>query len=176
MAGAIIIASAIGVLLLILAGYVLVSGTLISADSIASAQKDMAQEKDEQVNTAIQVSAQAVGWTNPWHYLTFTVKNIGNAPINDFNRTDMFITVIGSTWSYDMVRYSFNGSGAPGNNFTRTWGYLTIIPDKTHPSTLDPGETMTAEIDTIDFPGGPNPYYIVNISTPNGITNGSVSP
>jgi len=178
MAGAIIIACAIGILLLVLVGYVLVGSTLASADSIASAQKDMALEKDEQAHTAIQLLAMP---TNPWeviwgggvgyHLIRFQLKNIGSEPIGDFNRTDMFITkkTDGIT-----QRYSFNGSrNLPGSNESKTWGYTTITPDTTHPYMLDPGETMTVEIDFLVFGNEAHPKYTVNVTTPNGITNRS---
>jgi len=179
MAGAIIIACAIGVLLLVLGGYVLVSGTLASADSIGSAQKDVVQEKDDQVHTAIQLLAIS---PNPWevvwvggsdnhHLIHFKLKNIGSEPIGDFNRTDMFIALDTNNVP---VRYSFNGSrNLPGSNASKMWGYTTITPDTTHPSMLDPGETMTVEIDFLVFGNEQHPTYTVNVITPNGVTNRS---
>ena len=174
MAGAIIIASAIGVLLLVLAGYVLVSGTLASADSIGSAQKDMAQEKDEQVHTAIKISTNS--WKNKpgLDLLLFDLKNIGSEPIGDFNHTDMYILL---EPDYIPVYYSFNGvvsGGSTGDGALKTWGYMTITPDTTHPSMLDPGETMAVSITYSNFHPQP-PHYVVNVTTPNGVTNGSVS-
>ena len=168
-----------GVLLLVLAGYVIVGGTLASGDMIASAQKDVALEKDEQVHTAIQLLAMP---TYPWevifiggadnhHLIRFKLKNIGSEPIGDFNRTDMFITkkTDGIT-----QRYSFNGSrNLPGSNASKMWGYTTITPDTTHPSMLDPGETMTVEIDFLVFGNEQHPTYTVNVITPNGVTNRS---
>jgi hypothetical protein len=158
----------------VLAGYVLVSGTLASADSIGSAQKDVAQEKDEQIHTAIQISANPIAWSNPLHLITFNVKNIGSAPIGDFNRTDVFILI--NEGNNAPWRYSFNGTAnLPGINESRTWGYTTISPDGTHPYMLDPGENMAVEIDCTVFGSGPHPTYVVNVTTPNGITNGSLS-
>jgi hypothetical protein len=175
MAGAIIIVSAIGILLLVLAGYVLVGGNLASADIITSAQKDMAREKVGQMDTAIQISNANLNWQNPNHTITFDLKNIGSAPIGDFNHMDMFILLNEANWI--PVRYSFNGASIPGVNESRTWGYLTITPDTTHPSMLDPGETMAVEIDFVVFGNGPHPSLnVVNVTTPNGVTNGSVTP
>ena len=181
MAGAIIIASALGVLLLVIAGYVLVSANLASADSIASAQKDMAQKKDEQVHTAIMISnakVEPLKFYPGRHNFTFDLKNIGSAPIGDFNRTDVFIA-IGP--AYITERYSFNGvmsRGSPGDYNSRTWGNLTITPDTTHPYMLDPGETMYVDIGDcpLDQNAGYSPLYVVNVTTPNGITNGTIAP
>ncbi|MCJ7794391.1 MAG: hypothetical protein MUP10_00965 [Methanoregulaceae archaeon] len=163
--------SAIGVLLLVLAGYVLVSGTLASADSIASAQKDVALEKDEQVHTAIQISNADWGHRPGFDFLWFNLKNIGSAPIGDFNRTDMYILL---EPDYIPVYYSFNGvvsGGSTGYGALKTWGYMTITPDTTHPYMLDPGETMAVNITYSNFQHLPN--YVVNVTTPNGVTNGS---
>ncbi len=170
MAGAIIIASAIGILLLVLVGYVLVGGTLVSADSIASAQKDMTIKKEAQMDTAIQVSNAK--WFSPptgsLHNLTFDLKNIGSEPIGDFNHTDMVISISGGVPEY----YSFNGvvsGNTPGYNYSKTWGYMTITPDTIHPYMLDPGEKMGVEIDNYII-SGTHPNAVVNVTTPNGIT------
>ena len=169
MAGAIIIMSAIGVLLLVLAGYVLVSGTLASADSIGSAQKDMALEKDEQVHTAIQISNAGWGHSPGLDILLFDLKNIGNVPIGDFNHTDMYLSL---EPDYVPVYYSFIGvvsGGSTGDSALKTWGYDTITPGTTHPYMLDPGETMAV---IITFPNIGRPNYVVNVTTPNGVTSG----
>jgi len=172
MAGAIIIMSAIGVLLLVLAGYVLVSGTLASADSIAAAQKDMAQKKDEQVHTAIQISGQVWDKT-PGGYndnLTFDLTNTGDTPIFKYSQMDVFVTVT-TTTNY-LERYTFNGGamgGMPGSDFTKTWGYMTITPGTTHPYMLDPGETMKVNIGNFEVGGGKDPFVVI-VTTPNGIT------
>jgi flagellar protein FlaF len=169
MAGAIIIACAIGILLLLLVGYVLVGSTLTSADSIASAQKDMTIKKEAQMNTAIQISNEK--WENRpgLDLLMFDLKNTGTAPIGDFNHTDMFISLYPD---YIPVRYSFCGVASgniTGYGALKTWGYTTITPDTTHPFMLDPGETMAVNITFNNFDGGWKSYF-VNVSTPNGIT------
>ena len=178
MAGAIIIASALGVLLLVLCGYVLVSGTLASADSIGSAQKDVALEKDEQVHTAIMISGADIYNHKPGiDNFSFNLKNIGSAPIGDFNRTDVFIKISNDAIT---VRYSFNGvvSGnvQPGDYTKRTWGNLSITPDITHPYMLDPGETMLVNIG--DTSGYLDEHWkvVVNVTAPNGVTNGTAQP
>jgi flagellar protein FlaF len=160
MAGAIIIASAIGILLLVLVGYVLVGSTLSSADSIASAQKDMAIQREKQGGTAIQITNALFIGTS----FRFNLSNIGSVPISDFNRTDVFISYSQGT----PVRYSFNGivsGNTPGDGTSKTWGYMTINPDTIHPYMLDPGETMIIRIDN----SGTSPA-VVNLTTPNGIT------
>ena len=167
MAGAIIIACAMGVLLLVLVGYVMVGSTLTSADSIASAQKDMRIKKEEQMNTAIQITnAQFSGGTS----FRFNLSNKGGVPIGYFNQTDVFISYSKGT----PVRYSFNGivsGNTPGDGTSKTWGYMTINPDTIHPYMLDPGETMIIRIDN----SGTSPA-VVNLTTPNGITAVNKSP
>ena len=111
MAGAIIIACAIGVLMLVLIGYVLVGSILASGDSIASAQKDMVILREGQRDTALEISNAK--WKNiaGKDLLWFDLKNTGTAPIGDFNHTDMFISLYPD---YIPVRYSFCGV-ASGN-------------------------------------------------------------
>jgi hypothetical protein len=167
MAGAIIIASAIGVLLLILAGYVLVGSTLSSAGSIASAQKDMVMQKEEQMDTAIRITKAQFSGTS----FRFNLSNNGSMPIGDFNQTDVFISYNQGT----PVRYSFNGivsGNTPGDGTSKTWGYMTINPDTVHPFMLDPGETMIIRIDS----SGASSCAVVNVTTPNGITAVNKSP
>jgi len=168
MAGAIIIACAIGILLLLIVGYVLVGSTLASADSIASAQKDMTIKKEAQMNTAIRITNAKFSGTS----FRFNLSNTGSVPMGDFNQTDVFISYNQGT----PVRYSFNGyvsGNTPGDNTSRTWGYMTISPDVVHPYMLDPGETMIIKI------GGHNSgsnFAVVNVTTPNGITAVNKSP
>ena len=57
MAGAEIIASAIGILCLIIFGYVLVGGILNTGENAASAQKDYILQKEIIRNTAIKISS-----------------------------------------------------------------------------------------------------------------------
>ena len=176
MAGAIIIACAIGVLLLVLIGYVLVGSILASPDMIASAQKDMTIKKEEQVNTAIQISNAKWNDKPGKDLLMFDLKNTGTAPIGDFNHTDMFISLYPD---YIPVRYSFCGvasGGITGYGALKTWGYTTITPDTTHPFMLDPGETMAVNITFDNVDGVGWEIYFVNVSTPNGITAGNKSP
>jgi flagellar protein FlaF len=175
MAGAIIIACAIGILMLVLVGYVLVGSTLTSADIIASAQKDMAMQKEEQIATAIQISnAQFTTMGDPLHKFTFNLQNTGNVPIGDFNSTDVFISISQGI----PERYSFNGvvsGNTPGSNTSKTWGYMTITPDMIHPYMLDPGETMAVNITGYIITGS-DPVAVVNVTTPNGITAVGRSP
>ena len=170
MAGAIIIACAMGVLMLVLVGYVMVGGTLASGDMIASAQKDMTKQKEEQMSTAIEITCAT--FRPGGKSFSFNLSNIGSVPMGDFNHTDVFISYSQGT----PVRYSFNGfvSGiTPGDNTSKTWGYMTINPDTINPYMLDPGEKMIIRIDNMI--SGP-PVAVVNVTTPNGITAVNKSP
>jgi len=167
MAGAIIIACAIGILLLVLAGYVIVGGTLSSANIIASAQKDMILSRNEQLGTSIQILNEQIRGSEPTHNLTFNITNTGNSIIGNFNKTDMFITNSYFTGSVP-YRYSYNGLPyINGSATARTWGYMGIYPDVIHPSMLDPGETMMVQI----FIGSFDHSSIdITVTTPNGFS------
>ena len=159
--------------MLVLAGYVLVGGTLSSANMITSAQKDMVMQKEAQMNTAIQISEAGFTPYDADHNLTFNLQNTGSNPIFDYNKTDMFISISQGP----PERYSFNGvvsGNTPGSNTSKTWGYMTITPDTIHPYMLDPGETMAVKIVDYIIPGS-HPIAVVNVTTPNGITAVGVS-
>jgi len=151
MAGAIIIASAIGILLLVLVGYVLVGSSLASADSIASAQKDMTLLQEERLGTAIDITHAHYQSSTSFE---FQIKNTGNQIIN---YTTLNVIV---TWGTNApVFYNYR------DGYSGTWHRIGINPDTIHPTYVDPGEVLDGRIYDI---GGtkPNEFGVV---TPEGI-------
>jgi flagellar protein FlaF len=130
MAGAEIIGAAIGVLLLVLVGYIMVGSTLSSAEIVASAQKELTLRNEAALRTSITISSPKISSS----YFNFSLNNTGNEVIGDFTHMDIF------SWdgvSTGYQRYTYNQSGDIG-----TWKIEKIDPDFIHPKMLDPGEAM----------------------------------
>ena len=166
MAGAEIIGAAIGVLLLVLVGYIMVGSTLTSAEIVATAQKDLTLRNEAQLRTSIQISDVFVSGSN----LYFNVSNTGNEIIGDINHMDVFITDSGSP----PMHYNF--SEISGTFTDKTWTYTCInlttnimTQETIHPKMLDPGELMWIEIDGFTTP--PTITSEVKISTANGVVS-----
>jgi archaellum component FlaF (FlaF/FlaG flagellin family) len=158
MAGAVVIVSAIGILLLVLVGYVLVGNTLASGNMIASAQKDMTALREDQLNTNITVTytSQNYGVQCPVHNLNFTIRNTGNTII-DYQKLNMVIMTT-PPYSPDYI----NGYA------TGDWQLLGIYQDQyghgelVNPNLWDPGEYVAGYI-CMD----PHPTDLY-VFTPNG--------
>lgn len=159
MAGAEIIGAAIGVLLLVLVGYIMVGSTLSSAEIVASAQKDLTMQNEARLRTAIEITA----WDHPSSNIFFNVSNQGDETISDFSHMDVYLSLDSTN---PPTRYQF-GDGTGG-----TWNITHIVIDSTHPeiihpTILDPGERMQVKI---ELPAAPPSAVPVKIVTNNGVT------
>ena len=138
MAVAEIIGAAVGILLLDIVAYVIVGGTLTAGETIASAQKDLAQLTEARLRTSITLNKTE---THPsGQGLNFSVTNTGNEMIADFTHMDILILTGGDLGEYQHLTLN-SGSGMCG--VVGTWCiYGDLVPDTIHPSQLDPGEKM----------------------------------
>ena len=181
MAGAEIIASAIGILCLIIFGYVLVGGILNTGETAASAQNDFILMKEIQLRTAINIphsSPQPIFNCEPDGSeqkcnLTFHITNTGSESIGDFSHMDIFVNSTNGNPNvgdapYVPKHYSFN-SGL-GSHQSSTWNFTDINPKIIHPNMLDPNETMSVQISDFNFAiGGIPSHFSITATTPNGI-------
>jgi len=78
-----IIATALGIILLIVTAYVLVSGVLVTSETVVAAQKDMTAIQVEMLGTSLEITEA----TNN----NITVTNTGSEPIRDFEHLDIYI-------------------------------------------------------------------------------------
>ena len=164
MAGAEIIASAIGILCLIIFGYVLVGGILSTGENAASAQKDWTLQKESQLRTMISTTAE---YESTGKTLVITIKNTGSEIIGDFKHMDIFVNAS----TEPPVRHYFNTTGL--GVAWDSWNSTGISPTTIHPEMLDPGETMRVEIG--GFSVKP-PDATVRVITPNGVWNSTNIP
>jgi archaeal flagellar protein FlaF len=153
MAVAGIIAAAVGVMLLIVVGYVVVGATITTAETVTSAQKDVTLQNEVRLGTAIVITDQK----NNSSIITSNISNTGTEIISDFNHMDVLVYDTGSN-EYQICTYNASSS-APG-----TWVVSNHYQDFIHPTELDPGEKYQIRVAT----GGSSPYWF-QITTSNGV-------
>jgi len=136
MAVAEIIGAAVGVLLLIIVAYVIVGGTLSAGETIASAQKDLAQFSEARLRTSITLNKTETNLHGQG--LNFSVTNTGNEMITDFTHMDILLSTGGDSGEYQHLIYDSSICGREG-----TWCIFgNFVPDTIHSGELDPGEKM----------------------------------
>ena len=85
-----IIATALGIILLIVTAYVLVSGVLVASETVVAAQKDMTAIQVEMLGTSLEITnTSLVPETNSTLLIEFS--NTGNEPIRDFDKMDIYL-------------------------------------------------------------------------------------
>jgi flagellar protein FlaF len=146
-----LIATAIGVLLLIVTAYVLAGGTITVAETVATAQRDSVNLHEIRMRTAIEIRS-AILDTNS-STLVISVENTGNERLDDFDHTDVFLLIDGIP-----KHGSYHSGDCP-------WTILSIQPDVIHPGQLDPGEVMTISV----LYNGSSPTW-VQVTTSSGVS------
>jgi archaeal flagellar protein FlaF len=152
MAVAGIIAAAVGVMLLIVVGYVVVGATITTAETVTNAQKDVTLQNEMRLGTAIVITDPLKSSSN----ITSNITNTGTEIISDFRHMDVIVYDTGSN-EYQVCTYATSGS--PG-----TWDITNRYQDFIHPSELDPGETYQILVAT----RGSSPSWF-QITTSNGV-------
>jgi flagellar protein FlaF len=147
-----IIAAAVGVMLLIVVGYVVVGATITTAETVTNAQKDVTLQNEIRLGTAIVITDPQQSSSN----ITSNVTNSGTEIINDFRHMDVIVYDTGSN-NYQVCTY--DTSGSPG-----TWDITNRYQDFIHPSELDPGEKYQIRVAT----SGSSPSWF-QITTSNGV-------
>jgi len=144
MAAAEIIGTAIGVMLLIIIAYILTGSTLISAETVANAQKDLTLLNEARLRTSISLSKSDIIYPVVPQDLYFNVTNNGNEVISDFVHIDIY-TYNSTTSGFQYYSYDKYDLGNTGN-----WSIILFYNDFIHPNQLDPGEKMRVRV---KFPG-----------------------
>jgi flagellar protein FlaF len=152
MAAASLVATALGIILLLVTGYVLVGGALTSSQVVMEAQKDMTAAQVEMLGTGMEITAVSSS-SNP---IYIQVTNSGNVPIDDFEHMDVFLYQSNAV----PTRVSYGPGG--GDN---TWQKLSISPDTVYKNQWDPGEEMNI---SATYTG--SPPVAVQITTANGVS------
>jgi len=139
-----IVASGVGILLLVVTAYVLIGGTLTTTEVLVEAQSSLAAQQEARMRTAIAIQETALN--NQTLYVE--LENTGSEPIVDVAAIDVYIY----------------RDGTP--HYTGDWTVVDISPDDIHPGMLDPGETLFL---AVRFEGN-SPGY-VQVVTGNGVSS-----
>jgi flagellar protein FlaF len=150
MAAASLVATAIGILLLIITGYLLAGGIISLTGTMVSAERDATSLSAKTAGTSFRITETSGNST-----LMLTLNNTGTERISNYQSMDVYVMAGGAMPEL----YLYNPSGGIG------WQIGCIHPDSVFPGSWDPGETMNI---TVTTDGGP--YTWVQVTTPNGIS------
>ena len=146
MAFASVLASAVGILLLIITAYVLVGGTLTTTQTVANAQADMTAIHVRMLGTAIQIENTNI--SGPGR-LDVSILNTGTEQVTDLAHMDVLVQTAGSA---PVLKTKDTG-----------WTMVSLSPDTVHPNQWDPGELLNITVVFSD----PAPDW-VQVTTANG--------
>jgi flagellar protein FlaF len=146
-----LVASGVGILLLVVTAYVLIGGTLSTTEVMAEAQSNLVAYQEARMRTAIEIQETVID--NQTLYVK--VKNTGSESIVDFPSIDVYLQVEGEPVY------------VPYGTDLNHWSKVSIEPDGVHPGQIDPGETLTI---SITYAVGVTPPTWVQVVTPNGVT------
>ncbi|NYT05651.1 MAG: hypothetical protein GKC04_04675 [Methanomicrobiales archaeon] len=151
MGSASLIASAIALILLIITAYVIVGGTIASAEIISYAQAEQVMQQEIRMRTAIEIVGASL--TMGGSPLVVQVMNTGSEPVGSLENMDVYLAMTGAP------THSPYGSG------TGTWRVVSFVPDTVHPGQLDPDEVLTISVSY----AGVTPPAWVQVTTANGV-------
>lgn len=159
-----VIATALAIIILIAAGYMLIDGITSSADATVASMKAAGDLKDQQLKTVLTLDSFDGSRDNGT--LGFAVHNVGDVKITNISQLDIIVKFVDSGYSNQAagwVPYSPGGTGAIG---WTSGGIISIIGDSVNPGMLDPGETLL--INMSESGGFPTNYGWVQVTAPNG--------
>jgi hypothetical protein len=139
-----LIASGIGILLLVTVAYILIGGTLVTTEVMVEAQSNLATYQEARMRTAIAVQNTSIADST----LFVEVENTGSEPVVGVPSIDVYL----------------QSEGVPVYVPFGNWSKVSITPDEVHPGELDPGETLNLSV-TYDI----IPTW-VQVVTPNGVS------
>lgn len=151
-----IIGAAVGVILLVIVAYVVVSGTLFAAETMANTQKDLTIQQEARMRTALSLTDLANSTSQP--YIVFAnITNTGTEIISDFKHMDV-IVYDNEHGEYEVCTYD------PDVATRGHWKINDDYGEFIHPNELDPGEVYQIEITTVA-----NEPKWFQITTANGV-------
>jgi flagellar protein FlaF len=162
-----VIATAISIIVLMAAGYMLIGGVTHSADLTGASVKSAADLENQRLKTVLQVDEISSNFEEGW--FAFHLENAGAEKIENITRMDVIVKLTGLDDSVYYVPYRF-----PGQDMTVYWGSDTIssivagIGDAVNPGMLDPGEYVNILVHKED--GFPSRTAWVQVTAPNGVS------
>jgi flagellar protein FlaF len=129
MAAATLIASAVGILILIVTAYVVMGGTVALVEQSVTSQRDLSERQVERIHTSVEITSASKDDLSKVVFLE--VENAGEETIPSPGQMAVLLMHTGEPVCYT------NSSGA--------WWYR-ISPDLIHPKQLDPDEVMNISV------------------------------
>ncbi len=151
-----LVASGVGILLLVATAYVLIGGTLATTEVMVEAQSNLATYQEAKMRTAIEIQNTTIA--DPTLYVE--VMNTGSEPVVEISSIDVYLQ------SGGVPVY------IPYKDGVNHWDRVSIAPDEVHPGELDPGETLNL---SVTYQEEINPTW-VQIVTPNGVSSSAYIP
>jgi flagellar protein FlaF len=148
-----LIGAAVGLILLIVVAYMLVGSTINTAETVASAQRDMTLQQEVRLHTYIDVISATIEPESP-HVINFVVANNGSVTINKFENMDVII--INQSGYYPPYYYT-NSSGSV------TWN--------SPPNSFNPGNTLNGVVSLDPTTNICSGLYWIEVVTVNGVTS-----
>ncbi|MCQ8893854.1 MAG: hypothetical protein NQU46_04405 [Methanolinea sp.] len=158
MAAASLVATAFGIVIIIITAYVLAGSTLVTSEVVSTAQKDMTDLQLKMLGTSMEVVANSSGGSP----LTIEILNTGREPIRNFGYIDVYLYDSSSGW----FLFTYRSEPAEGH-----WTDVSITDgdyteEKIYRNQWDPGEILNM---SVSYSGiTPERFKIV---TGNGIPN-----
>jgi len=138
-----VIATAMSVIVLLAAGYMLVSGITNSSDTTGMALKEASDRHLQQENTLLTIGNLSGNRTSG--YLTFNLNNAGNEKIDNVSQIDVIVKFTNPDESWWCPNQA-PGAGSAGPYWTcvQITSVTPGIGDSINPGMLDPGEVVNA--------------------------------
>jgi flagellar protein FlaF len=141
-----LVASGVGILLLVVTAYILIGGALTTTEVMVEAQSNLAAYLEAGMRRAIAIQNTTIDGST----LYVEVKNTGSEPVVEIPSIDVYL----------------QNEGVPVYVPYGNWSTVKIDPDGVHPGQLDPDETLNL---SITCPEGAGPTW-VQVVTPNGVS------
>lgn len=138
-----IIGAIVGVFLLLVVAYLLIGASLITAEVVMTAQRDMTEVQTDKTGTSIAIDGYHIADNTT---LFILVKNDGTTVIMNPLQMDLFLAT-------DI-----------GTQTREEWQKIGITPDLINPGFLDPGEVLNMSVSIDEL----SPPIWVKVATPTG--------
>ncbi|MGA9141012.1 MAG: hypothetical protein WBZ29_12355 [Methanocella sp.] len=159
-----VIATAISIIVLLAAGYLLVGSITHSADVTGSSIKAAADLDSRRINTVLAIdgigSSSAEGW------FSFYLENTGSEKIADIKQLDVIFKTAGLNDSVHYVPYGATGHPSVYWENDSITSLTAGIGDVVNPGMLDPGEYVNIRVH--EEGGFPSNTAWVQVTAPNG--------
>ena len=162
-----VIATAISIIVLMAAGYMLITGVTHSADVTGASVKAAADLENQRLKTALEIDEVGSGYEDGW--FSFHLKNTGATKIENITQMDVIVKMTGLNDSVDYVPYRFAGQDLTVYwTSDPIWSSVPGIGDAVNPGMLDPGEYVNIIVHNDD--GFASRTAWVQVTAPNGVS------